>query len=95
MMKEFLGNSHLFGANAPFVETLDQATHFKFGPQKYEGGIVPWSESIKSPYLDRLHSGKPIYELDGSWPWEEQFFPKVSDLHNAGVVTVKKSEMAA
>ncbi|MGZ9080473.1 MAG: 2-oxoglutarate dehydrogenase E1 subunit family protein, partial [Burkholderiales bacterium] len=25
MMKEFLGNSHLFGSNAPFIEALYEA----------------------------------------------------------------------
>ncbi|MGZ5166688.1 MAG: hypothetical protein ACXWCY_04525 [Burkholderiales bacterium] len=90
-----VNGERLFDANAPFVETLDQATHFKFGPKKYEGGIMPWSESIKSPYLDRLHNGQPVYELGGSWPWDEQFFPKVEDLHKAGVVTQKKSGIAA
>jgi hypothetical protein len=36
-----------------------------------------------------MHEGKPVYELGGSWPWEEQFFPKVEDLQKAGVVTRK------
>ena len=30
--------------NAPFVETLQQATHFKRGPEVYAGGINPWQE---------------------------------------------------
>jgi hydroxymethylglutaryl-CoA lyase len=62
-------------ANAPFVETVEEAKHFKLGPQVYEGGIIPWDKPITSPYLDRAMAGKATYEVDGSWPWEEPFFP--------------------
>jgi len=41
-----------------------------------EGCISPWSEPITSPYLDRVQNGLPAYEVNGSWPWEEDFFPK-------------------
>jgi hydroxymethylglutaryl-CoA lyase len=60
----------LFDPNAPFVETLDQARHFKLGPAAYEGGIVPWKEPIASPYLARVRAGRPAYDADGPWPWE-------------------------
>lgn len=73
----------LYSANAPFVETIDQARHFKLGPAAYEGGIVPWSEAITSPYLERLEQGLPMYELDGSWPWKQDFFPTVDDVRAA------------
>ncbi len=65
-----------FSPDAPFVETLEQARHWKLGPSMYEGAIVPWSEPITSPYLDRARRGLPTYEVDGSWPWDEDFFPK-------------------
>ncbi len=65
-----------FDANTPFVETIEHAKHFKLGPKMYDGCIVPWSEAITSPYLDRVRSGLPPYEIDGDWPWEEDFFPK-------------------
>ena len=84
----------LFDANAPFIETIEQAKHFKLGPKMYEGGIVPWTESIKSPYLDRLQRNEPLFELNGSWPWEEAFWPKVEDVRQAIADTAKK-EMAA
>ena len=71
-------SNQLFSANAPFVETAEQAKHFKLGPKLYEGCISPWSEPITSPYLDRVQKGLPAYEVNGSWPWEEQFFPKPS-----------------
>jgi len=32
---------HLYDMNMPFVETLDQAKHFKKGASAYEGGIYP------------------------------------------------------
>jgi len=73
----------LFNANAPFVETLQQAKHFMLGPKAYEGGIVPWSEPIASPYLERLEKGLPVYEVNGNWPWQEDFFPKVKDIKEA------------
>ena len=38
-----------FDPNMPFVETLEQAKHFKLGPESYEGGIYPWREPIRSP----------------------------------------------
>jgi hydroxymethylglutaryl-CoA lyase len=68
----------LFDINAPFVETLDQARHFKLGPEVYEGAIYPWREPIASPYRDRVDDDKPPYELNGDWPWTEDFFPKKS-----------------
>jgi hydroxymethylglutaryl-CoA lyase len=68
--------SQFFDANIPFVETVEQARHFKLGPKLYEGCISPWSEPITSPYLDRVRKGLPVYEVNGSWPWDEDFFPK-------------------
>ena len=65
-----------------------------YGPKMYEGGISPWTEKITSPYLERMEKGQPVYELNGNWPWQEAFFPKVEDLRAAGVVT-KKEEAAA
>jgi hypothetical protein len=84
-----------FSPNAPFVETLEQAKHFMYGPELYEGAISPWVEPITSPYLDRLEKGQPMFELDGNWPWQEPFFPKVEDLRAAGVATEVKKEQAA
>src|ERR1019366_3228090 len=46
-------------ANAPFVETVEQAKHFKLGPKSYEGCIVPWDKPITSPYLERALKGQP------------------------------------
>ncbi|HSQ05845.1 MAG TPA: hypothetical protein VLN59_17535, partial [Burkholderiales bacterium] len=84
----------LFSANAPFVETLEQAKHFLYGPKLYEGGIYPWVEPIKSAYLDRLEKGQPIFELNGSWPWKEDFFPKVQDVQQALSAGKQKENVA-
>ena len=70
----------LFDPNAPFVETLDQARHFKLGPSAYDGpdSIYPWREPISSPYRDRVDQDLPAYDVNGDWPWTEDFFPKPS-----------------
>jgi hydroxymethylglutaryl-CoA lyase len=68
----------LYDMNAPFVETIEQATHFKRGPEVYQGCIYPWREPINSPYRERVEKGLPLFEVDGDWPWEEDFFPKPS-----------------
>ena len=34
----------LYPVNMPFVETLDEASHFRNGPSVYEGQISPWQE---------------------------------------------------
>jgi hydroxymethylglutaryl-CoA lyase len=81
----------LFDANAPFVETLEQAKHFMYGPKLYEGGISPWAEPITSPYLERLQKGQPMFELNGSWPWNADFFPKVDDVRAAIDETQKEA----
>jgi len=68
----------LYDINAPFVETLESAKHFKLGPEAYEGGIYPWREPIASPYRERVEEGLSPFEVDGDWPWSEEFFPKPS-----------------
>ena len=60
----------------PEAETLEQATHFKSGPEVYAGGIYPWKEPIASPYRERVEQGLPPFEVDGDWPWNADFFPK-------------------
>ena len=68
----------LYDINMPFVETAEQARHFKTGSEAYEGGVYPWREPIASPYRERVDKGLPPYEVDGDWPWTEDFFPKPS-----------------
>jgi hydroxymethylglutaryl-CoA lyase len=36
-----------YDPNLPFVETFQEARHFKLGPSVYEGQIRPWKETIR------------------------------------------------
>lgn len=58
------------------VETLQQAMHFKRGPEVYEGAIYLWKEVISSLYREHVEQGLPPCHIDGAWPWDEEFFPK-------------------
>ncbi|MFQ6077012.1 MAG: hypothetical protein ACE5Z5_12940 [Candidatus Bathyarchaeia archaeon] len=42
----------LFAMDMPFIETLEQARHFRKGPSVYEGCLSPWKEPIKSVQRD-------------------------------------------
>ena len=37
-----------YDPNMPFVQTLEQAKHFRLGPEVYQGGIYPWKQPIRS-----------------------------------------------
>jgi hydroxymethylglutaryl-CoA lyase len=39
----------LYPMDLPFIETLDQAQHFRVGPSAYVGALSPWIEPITSP----------------------------------------------
>ena len=66
----------LYNIDMPFVETFEQARHFKEGPGAYEGGIYPYSEPVTSPYRDRLEKGLPAFDsADGDFPWKQDWFP--------------------
>ena len=34
----------VYPADMPFVETLDEAAHFRKGPSVYEGQLCPWRD---------------------------------------------------
>jgi hydroxymethylglutaryl-CoA lyase len=38
-----------YAMDMPFVETLDEAQHFRLGPSVYQGAISPWKAPITSP----------------------------------------------
>jgi hydroxymethylglutaryl-CoA lyase len=40
----------LYPMDLPFIETLEQAQHFRLGPVVYGEAISPWKEPITSPY---------------------------------------------
>ena len=44
-----IARAEWYDPNMPFVETFDEANHFKLGPTAYEGGRVPWKQPIISP----------------------------------------------
>ena len=66
----------LYNIDMPFVETFQQARHFKEGPSAYEGGMYPYQAPITSPYRDRLEKGLPAFDsADGDFPWKQDWFP--------------------
>jgi hydroxymethylglutaryl-CoA lyase len=66
----------LYDIDMPFVETIEQAKHFKQGPGAYEGGIYPYSEPITSPYRERVERGLPAFDPpSGNFPWKQDWFP--------------------
>ena len=69
----------LYDIDMPFVETPEQARHFKKGPEAYEGGLYPYSEPITSPYRDRVDAGGPAYDdANGDFHWKQDWFPAKS-----------------
>lgn len=48
----------LYAMDMPFVETLEEAQHFRLGPDAYQGALSPWKEPVRSPERDRLALAK-------------------------------------
>ncbi|NYI69806.1 hydroxymethylglutaryl-CoA lyase [Naumannella cuiyingiana] len=44
----------LYAMDMPFIETAEQAQHFRKGPQVYAGARSPWREPITSPARDAV-----------------------------------------
>jgi hydroxymethylglutaryl-CoA lyase len=38
----------------PFIETFEQAQHFRLGPSAYAGAPAPWTQPIASEARDLL-----------------------------------------
>jgi hydroxymethylglutaryl-CoA lyase len=69
-------SNQLYSPDIPFIETLEQARHFRLGPEAHEGGLSPWKEPIRSPYRERVEKGLPAYDPPGGrFPWGEEWFP--------------------
>lgn len=65
----------LYDLNMPFVETPEQAKHFKKGQSVYAGALIPYTEPITSPYRERVERGLPAYdEPGGEFPWKQDWF---------------------
>ena len=68
--------TQLYDINMPFVETSEEAKHFKKGAVVYEGGIYPYTEPISSPYRERVERGQPAFDpAGGNFPWKQDWFP--------------------
>lgn len=65
-----------YDPDAPFVETMAHAQHFRLGPSAYEGALRPWKDRITSLYRDRIDRGLPAY--DDEFPWNEPWVPQPS-----------------
>lgn len=48
------GPRSLYPMDMPLVETIEQAQHFRLGPQVYAGAPAPWKAPIRSAARDRL-----------------------------------------
>jgi len=44
----------LYAMDMPFIETFDEAQHFRKGPSVYQGAPSPWKSAITSPARDAL-----------------------------------------
>jgi hydroxymethylglutaryl-CoA lyase len=44
--------SDVYAMDMPFIETFDQAQHFRVGPSAYDGALAPWKEPITSSARD-------------------------------------------
>lgn len=46
----------VYPMDMPFVETFEQAQHFRRGPSVYEGALSPWREPVTSPARDEYEA---------------------------------------
>ena len=48
----------LYAMDMPFVETIEEAQHFRLGAQTYEGCLSPWKAPVTSPARDAAEAGR-------------------------------------
>ncbi|QEE60399.1 citramalate synthase [Salinibacterium sp. dk2585] len=46
----------VYAMDMPFIETFEQASHFRNGPSVYEGAMSPYREPVKSPARDEYEA---------------------------------------
>ncbi|PWB98497.1 citramalate synthase [Homoserinimonas hongtaonis] len=46
----------VYAMDMPFVETFEEAQHFRRGPSVYEGALSPWREPVQSPGRDEYEA---------------------------------------
>ena len=44
----------------PFVETIEEAQHFRLGAETYAGCLSPWKQAITSPARDAAEAGRAV-----------------------------------
>jgi len=52
----------LFAMDMPFIETEQQAQHFRLGPSAYRGAPSPWSAPIESPSRAAIEAEWPAFD---------------------------------
>ena len=50
----------LYPMDMPFVESIEQAQHFRLGPSVYAGAPSPYREPIRSAARDAVEAGRPV-----------------------------------
>lgn len=53
-------DADLYAMDMPLVETVEEAQHFRLGPQTYRGGLAPWKKAVSSPARDAVEAGAPV-----------------------------------
>jgi hydroxymethylglutaryl-CoA lyase len=52
--------SDVYAMDMPFIETFDQAQHFRVGPSAYDGALAPWKEPITSSARDSFEESRLV-----------------------------------
>lgn len=52
--------AQLYAMDMPFVESIEQAQHFRLGPSVYADAPSPYREPIASPARDAVEAGLPV-----------------------------------
>ena len=60
------GPDQLYPMDMPFVETIEQAQHFRLGPGAYDGCPSPWKRPITSAARDAVDARRTSQEKDQS-----------------------------
>ncbi|GAA4548399.1 citramalate synthase [Pseudonocardia xishanensis] len=53
----------LYPMDMPLVETVEEAAHYRLGPEAYAGGLRPWRRPVASPQRARAERGEPVVHV--------------------------------
>ena len=84
------GPDSLYPMDMPLVETVEQAQHFRLGPQTYAGAPAPWKEPIHSAARDAVDAAP----RPGSGPMTAPATPVTGSLHGLRVIELGTSVAA-